>query len=116
MLEPPFDRKGNVTPVNGMISTVPKALSMVCNRKIDAAVHALIVNKLLLPTEPERMQKIAREMTTIIAIITISNPHSSQSVAMAISESAAKMRFNQPFPAPKPRKPPEAIHISARVC
>ena len=40
----------------------------------------------------------------------------SEIVANTISESAAKTFFSQPFPGPRPRRPPEAIHMSALVC
>ena len=57
-----------------------------------------------------------RSFTAGKAIITISKPHSSQMVATTISESAANRFFIQPAPAPRPKKPPEAIHMRARVC
>ena len=37
-------------------------------------------------------------------------------MAKAMSESAANTRFRYPLPGPRPNRPPEAMHISARVC
>ena len=55
------------------------------------------------------------EMARTICTAT-SNPHSSETVAKTMSESAAKTFCRYPLPGPRPKRPPEAMHIMAWVC
>ena len=46
----------------------------------------------------------------------MTSPHSSQSIPNTRSVSAAGTRWSQPFPAPMPKRPPEAAADMVRVC
>lgn len=88
---------------------------------IVAAVSALLlVDAYVLSTIklPDAVLTLLFVMATTLrmSIVTIRSPHSSPKVAITTSESAANTFFIQPLPAPIPRSPPDARHISALVC
>ncbi len=66
--------------------------------------------------EADLATKAARHTTARIMKMAISKPHSSETKAKTRSVSEAATYLSQPRPAPRPKRPPEAMHIMERVC
>ena len=94
--------------------SIPEGMTLTVTRVHVTAGSKVKAGDPLVSTRVTEAQIPAKTHSTMIAAMI--TPHSSQIVAKTTSESAANIFFIQPRVAPSPNSPPEAMHISDRVC